>query len=192
MDGPVEGVGVGEGLVGEVIGLEIMPDNLDVVELGRVFRQPLHGEPVRALGDGGERAFAGVDRAIVFDQNDRLGHASGLWSVKMIELFQMSDKVAAAFRRARMHDALARYLIKRAPNRDFLGLPWRFYSQIGAGLCPDAGEIRMRQRLALVAVKKNDVAGCGLLFAQLQTQTNPVYLEARYRSVGPIGDGSFQ
>jgi len=67
----------------------------------------------------------------------------------------MGDKVAAAFRRARMHDELARYVIKRAQNCDFLGLPWRLYSQIGAGLCPDTGEIRMRQRLALVAVEKN-------------------------------------
>ncbi len=31
----------------------------------------------------------------------------------------------------------------------------------------------MRQRLALVAVKQNDVASFGQLFAQLQTQTNP-------------------
>ncbi len=32
----------------------------------------------------------------------------------------------------------------------------------------------MRQRLALVAVKQNDVASGGLLFAQLQAQTNPL------------------
>jgi hypothetical protein len=34
----------------------------------------------------------------------------------------------------------------------------------------------MRQRLALVAIKKNDVAGCGLLLAQLPTQSNPLDL----------------
>jgi len=152
MDGLVEGVDIGEGLVSEVIGFEIMPNNLDVVELGRVFRQPLNSEPVRALGDGGAGAFAGVDRAIVFDKHDRFGRASGLWSVKMIELFQMCDEVAAAFRRACMHDELACYVIKRAQNCNFLGLPWCLYSKIGASLRPDAGEIRMRQRLALVAV----------------------------------------
>ena len=32
----------------------------------------------------------------------------------------------------------------------------------------------MRQRLALVAVKKDDVAGFGLLFEKLQTQTDPL------------------
>ena len=54
MDGAVEGVGVSEGLVGEMMGLEIVPDNLDVVEFGGVFRQPLDGEPVFARGEGGE------------------------------------------------------------------------------------------------------------------------------------------
>ena len=36
----------------------------------------------------------------------------------------------------------------------------------------------MRQRLALVAVEQNDVAGFGLLFAQLQTQADPFNLAA--------------
>ena len=47
MDGTVEGVGVSEGLVGQMVRLEIAPDDLDVVELGRVFRQPFDGKPVR-------------------------------------------------------------------------------------------------------------------------------------------------
>ena len=34
----------------------------------------------------------------------------------------------------------------------------------------------MCQRLALVAVKQNNVASFGLLFAQLQAQTNPLDL----------------
>ena len=34
----------------------------------------------------------------------------------------------------------------------------------------------MRQRLALIAIKQNDVAGRGLLLAQLQTQTDPIDL----------------
>ena len=37
-------------------------------------------------------------------------------------------------------------------------------------------EIGMRQRLALIAIKQNDVAGRGLLLAQLQTQTDPIDL----------------
>lgn len=61
MDGLVEGGDVGEGLVGEVMGLKIAPDRLDFVEFGGVFRQPLDGEPVCAGGQGGERALAGVN-----------------------------------------------------------------------------------------------------------------------------------
>src|SRR5271166_1539981 len=79
MDGLVERSDVCEGLVGEVMGLKIAPDRLDVVEFGCVFRQPLDGEPVCAGGQGGERAFAGVDRTIVLDfslVNKRFAHVS--------------------------------------------------------------------------------------------------------------------
>ena len=78
VDGLVECVGVGEGLMGEVMGLEVAPNRLDVVEFGRIFGQPLDGEPVRAGGQRGERALAGVDRTIVLDQHDRLGGWPGL------------------------------------------------------------------------------------------------------------------
>jgi hypothetical protein len=52
MDRLVERGDIGEGLMGEVVRLEIMPDDLDVSEFGRVFGQPLNGEPVCS---GGER-----------------------------------------------------------------------------------------------------------------------------------------
>jgi hypothetical protein len=58
MDGLVERGGVSEGLVGEMRGLEVAPDELEIVEFGSVFRQPFDGEPVCAGGQGGERAFA--------------------------------------------------------------------------------------------------------------------------------------
>ena len=80
MDGLVEGRDVCESLVGEVIGLKIAPDRLDFIKFGGVFWQPLDGEPVCAGGQGGERAFAGVDRTIVLDQHDRLGLSPGLRS----------------------------------------------------------------------------------------------------------------
>ena len=59
MDGVVERDGVGEGLVGEMMRLEVAPHRLDVVEFGRVFRQPLDGQPVCPGGESGEGAFAG-------------------------------------------------------------------------------------------------------------------------------------
>jgi len=64
MDGLVERGGVGEGLVGEMMSLKVAPDELDIVEFGRVFRQPFDGEPVCAGGQGVKRAFAGVDRTL--------------------------------------------------------------------------------------------------------------------------------
>src|SRR5271167_2999195 len=94
----------GAGLVGEVMGLEVAPDRLDVVEFGRVLGQPFDGQPVRPGGQGGARALAGVDRTIVFNQHDRLGLASGLRAVEMIDLLEMGDEVAAALGRAGMRD----------------------------------------------------------------------------------------
>ena len=64
MDGGIEVFCVGEGLVGEMMGFQVMPDNFDVVEFGRIFGQPFDGEPVLARR---ERCFggqAGVDGAL--------------------------------------------------------------------------------------------------------------------------------
>jgi hypothetical protein len=52
-------------------------------------------------------------------------------------------------------------------------LPWlkpAFYA-----VKPRHARKRMRQRLALIAIEKNDIASFGLL-AQLQTQANPIDL----------------
>ena len=176
MDGLVEGGEVREGLVGEVMGLEIAPDRLDFIEFGGVFRQPLDGEPVCAGGQGGERAFAGVDRTIVLDQHDRLGLSRGLRSKETVELLQMCDEIAAALGQAGMDDELARDVIERPQHRDLLGLPRRRHTQVRPRLRPGAGEIGMRQLLALIAVEKNNVARFGLLFAQLQAQAHPFHL----------------
>ena len=137
MDGLVEGGDVCEGLVGEMMCLEIAPDRLDVVEFGGVFRQPF-GEPVRAGGQGGERGFAGVDRTIVLDQQDPLGLSPGLRSKETVELLQMGDEIAAALGRAGMDDELARDVIERPQHRDLLGLPRRRHAQVRPRLRPGA------------------------------------------------------
>src|SRR4051794_40514058 len=71
MDGAVEAIRAGEGLVSEMMPLEVAPENLDVVQLRSIFRQPLDREPVGALGEGRTRHLAGVDRAVVEDEHDR-------------------------------------------------------------------------------------------------------------------------
>ena len=63
MDGSIEVGGVGEGVVGEIVRFEIVPDNLDVVEFGRVFWQPLDGEPMLARFEGGKGELADMDRS---------------------------------------------------------------------------------------------------------------------------------
>ena len=176
VDGVVECSDIGEGLMGEVMGLEVVPDHLDVIEFWRVFGQPLDREPVRASGEGGERKLADVDRSIVLNQHDRLGPPARRRAVEMVELLEMGDEVAAALGRAGMDDELAREVIERAQHRHLLGLSRCRHAQIRARFRPRSREIGMRQRLALVAVEKNDVAGFGLLLAKLQAQADPVHL----------------
>ncbi len=67
MDGSIEVGGVGEGVVGEIVRFEIVPHNLDVVEFGCVFWQPLDGEPMLARFEGGKGELADMDRSIVLD-----------------------------------------------------------------------------------------------------------------------------
>ena len=52
VDGAIEVLGLGEGLVGQMMRFEIVPDDLDVVEFGRVLGQPFDGEPMGAGGKG--------------------------------------------------------------------------------------------------------------------------------------------
>ena len=74
-------------------------------------------------------------------------------------------------------------MIERSQHRDLLGLSRRRDAQIGSRLCPGAGEVGMRQGLALVAVEKNDVARFRLLFAQLQAKADPLHLAGALASL---------
>ena len=80
-----EGVGVDEGLMGEVMRLEVAPDDFDVVEFGRIPGQPLDGEPMRARGERLSRKLAGMDRSIVFDQHYGFGGLARLGAKEAIE-----------------------------------------------------------------------------------------------------------
>ena len=117
-----------------------------------------------------------MDQPVVLDQHDWLGRAPGHRAIKSVDLLQMGYEVAAAFGRAGMHNQFVCDMIKRAQHCHFLGLAGSRHTQIGAGFRPRSGEIGVRQRLALIAIKQNDVAGLGLLFAQLQAQAYPIDL----------------
>ena len=116
VDGAIEIVVIGEGLVGEMVRLEIAPDERDVVELGRVFWQPFDGKLVLARFEGLEGELADVDRPVVLDEHDGLDRSPWLGAVKMVELLQVSDEVAGALGRARVHGQLARDVIERADH----------------------------------------------------------------------------
>ena len=174
--GPIEFGDTSERLMSEVVGLQVVPDDLDVVQFGSIFRQPFNGQPVCSGGNGGTRKLADVDRPIVLDQHDRLARSAWHRAVKRVDLLEMRHEIAAALGRTRMHNEFARNMIKRAQHGYFLGLARGRHTQIGATFGPCSGETGMRQRFALIAIKQNDVAGSGLLLAQLQTQTYPIDL----------------
>jgi hypothetical protein len=77
VDGAVEAIDVGEGLMRKVARFQVAPDDLDVVQLGGVFGQPFDGEPVGALGERRPAGLAEVDGTIVEDQDDWLGRRPG-------------------------------------------------------------------------------------------------------------------
>src|SRR3954466_14785229 len=72
VDGAVEVIRTVDRLMSEVMPLQVAPDPFDVVQLRSIFRQPLDPEPVGALGERGAACLAGVDRAVVEDQNEGL------------------------------------------------------------------------------------------------------------------------
>ena len=132
---------------------------------------------VRAARAASERLLVWIGP--LSSTSDRLGLSPGLRSKETVELLQMGDEIAAALGRAGMDDELARDVIERPQHRDLLGLPRRRHTQVRPRLRPGAGEIGMCQRLALIAVEKNNVARFGLLFAQLQAQAHPFHLAFR-------------
>ena len=90
------------------------------------------------------------------------------------------------FGRAGVNDELAGEVIERPQHRHLLGLPRRRHTQVRPRLRPGAGEIGMRQRLALIAVEKNNVSGLGLLLAQFEAQAYPFHLAFRLASLQSV------
>jgi hypothetical protein len=70
VDGNFEFGNAGEYLMSQLMRCQIVPDDLDVVRFGRIFRQPFDGQPVRASGKGGTLKLAEMDWPVVLDQHD--------------------------------------------------------------------------------------------------------------------------
>jgi hypothetical protein len=88
----------------------------------------------------------------------------------------LGDEIAAALGWAGVDDEFADRVIERAQQRNLLCLSRGGYTQIRTYLGPGTGEGGMRQRLALVAIEQDDIAGFGLPLAQLQAQADPLDL----------------
>src|SRR4051812_50120147 len=84
VDGLIEVVRSGEGLVSEMMPLQVAPETLDIVQLRSVFRQPLDPEPMSPLGEGGTSPLAGVDRTVVEDQNEGLDRDAELGTIAAV------------------------------------------------------------------------------------------------------------
>src|SRR3954466_2905225 len=142
VDGLIEVFRSGEGLVSEVMPLQVAPETLDVVQLRSVFRQPLDREPVGPRGEGGASRLAGVDRAVVEDQNEGLDRNPELGTIAPVDLLQESDEVRASFGPARAHDQVAPGPVEHAEHRHFGALARGRNAQIGPPLGPDVRQVR--------------------------------------------------
>ena len=92
MDRVIEVFGAREGLVSELVSLQVAPELFDVVELRSVFGQPLDPEPVGTFGKSRLASLAGMDRAVVEDEHDRLERDPELGPEAPVNLLQESDE----------------------------------------------------------------------------------------------------
>src|SRR4051794_36293164 len=175
VDGAVEVIRTVERLMSEVMPLQVAPETLDVVQLRSIVRQPLDREPVGALGERGAACLAGVDRAVVQDQNEGLDCNPELGPIAPIDLLQESAEVRASFGPAGVNNELALRPVEHPEHRHFRRLARRRNAQIGPSLGPDVRQVRMGERFGLVAEEPHDVTGLSLRFEQLPAQARPVH-----------------
>src|ERR1051325_5180746 len=175
VNGAVEVIRAGEGLMSEVMPLQVAPDPFNIVQLRGVFRQPLDREPVGARGEGSAACLTRVDRAVVEDKHDGLEHYPELGTIAPINLLQQSNEVRASFGPAGAHDELATSPIEHAEHRYFGALARGRNAQVGPLLGPDVRQIRMGERLGLVREQKHDVARLSLGREPLSASARPVH-----------------
>src|SRR3954465_13018820 len=119
VNGAVEVIRAGEGLMSEVMPLQVAPDPFNIVQLRGVFRQPLDREPVGARREGSAACLTRVDRAVVEDKHDGRERDPELGAIAAVDLLQQSNEVRASFGPAGAHDELATSPIEHAEHRYF-------------------------------------------------------------------------
>src|SRR5580704_3572864 len=124
----------------------------------------------------GKSCLADVDWAVIEDDDNGLCPQARSWAIEPVEGFQVGDKIGAALGAGGGDGQLASQPVKRAHHGGLFGLSRRGDAQIGSAPRPSARQIGMRERLALVCIKQNNVAGLGLALPQQQPQANAVHL----------------
>jgi O-acetylhomoserine (thiol)-lyase len=135
VDGAVEGLGIGESLVGEMMRFEVAPYNLDVIEFRPLFGQPFDGEPMGAGGQRRPRRLAHMDRSVVEHDDDGLNPQARLRAIQGVQHLQERNEVGAALGLAGVHDEPAGGVIEAPIIATFLA-------------CPGTGTRRSAPRLA--------------------------------------------
>src|ERR1700694_1243939 len=105
MDGAVEMIDIGEGLMREEVPFQIAPGSLDVVQFRGVFRQPFDGQPI-ARSKRGARGLAVMDGAVVEPRDDGFVGPAGAWPVDRVEAAEEGDEVATELGGAGIDDQL--------------------------------------------------------------------------------------
>jgi hypothetical protein len=168
-------VGGGEGLMSQLMTLQITPNSLDIIEFGGVFWQPLDGQPVRPCRQGCRGCLAGMDRTVVENQHGWLAHRAWPGAVEAIDLLQQRDEVRAALGPAGVYDQLTSGPVEYAKHRDFGGLSGGWHSQVGPSPGPDVSEVGVCQSLRFIAEQQRDVARLGLRFQQFAAQATTIH-----------------
>ena len=153
VDGMIERVEIGKGLVGQVPRLEVAPDGFDVVEFGGVFRQPFDSKPVRARLQCRACGAADMDRAHVENHDDGLDRLPGPGAVAAVDFLQKGNEISAALGWRGMDDQPTRGAVERAHHGDLPRLAGGLNPQIGTAFCPGARQkcLARKQRVVLRA-----------------------------------------
>ena len=109
---------------------------------GAYFGSHSDGKPISG-GQSGPRGFAGMDRAVVENQDDGFVRAARARPVDRVEAAEEGDEVAAALGGAGIDDQLVSGAVEGADHRPLLGLPRRLDAQVAAAFGPGVGKIGM-------------------------------------------------
>jgi hypothetical protein len=167
----------------EMMGFEVAPHCFDVIEFGRVFGQPLDAEPMGAGGERGPGRLAGMDQAVIENDDHGALTLTGFGAAGMIEVFQKGSEVGAALGFGGGDDQPAVAPGECAHHRDLSGLAGGRHAKVCAAPGPGTGGTGMGQRLTFVGKQQHDVDRCALCLAQRKPQAG--YDQPRPRLGGP-------